>query len=307
MTQHSGATPAEPTAGEVVRDFLGRGVGNLLRYDPIVRRRRDPEGIHQMRVNVRHLRSEMRVAGPVIRADEHEALDRELKWLGGALGRLRDLDVLNDLFASGASGDVPTPPRVVTRLATQRTAEVARLNKALRSKRYRRLMESLSDAVVDPPLRASAAAPASRVLGPGLREVARDLAATVSDLGENPSPEALHLVRIKVKRCRYNCELAEVFFADAGPAARELETAQGVLGDLHDHVVARDYLLEVTRPREMFGGPPLDDETLATARWLDEGVARLLAAWPEPVAAAVTALAPILHISSSEAPDVPVK
>ena len=102
---------SEPSAGDVVRDFLGRAVGNLLHYDPVVRRHRDTEGIHQMRVNVRHLRAEMRVAAPVLRAKDHEALDGELKWLGATLGRLRDLDVLTDLFTDGESAGVATPPR----------------------------------------------------------------------------------------------------------------------------------------------------------------------------------------------------
>jgi len=301
---------AEPTAGEVVRDFLGRGTGNLLRFDPVVRGRSDPEGIHQMRVNVRHLRSEMQVAGPVLRVREHEALDRELKWLGGALGSLRDLDVLTSLFAFGSTLRVPTPPLVVQRLASQRAEEVVHVTEVLRSKRYQRLLERLSDAVVTPPLRRVASAPASRVLGPGLRAVIKDLTTAVEQLGDEPSLEQLHRVRIKVKRARYNCELAEAFLVEARAAAEELEKVQTILGDLHDRVVARAYVREVTRPLEMFGGPPLDDATLATIDWLDTEIERLTGSWRDPVDLALAALDPVrraLQIRSSEAPDVPVK
>lgn len=311
MAGSPGKGPRAPlSAGDVVRDFLGRGAGNLLRYDPIVRQRRDPEGIHQMRVNVRHLRSELRVASPVVRQEEHQRLDRELKWLGGALGRLRDLDVLTDLFSAGAKAGAPTPALVTSRLASQRREEVRRVKRVLGSSRYRRLMERLSDAVVDPPLRRGASAPALEVLGPGLVAVVDDLTAAVGQLAPDPTPEALHLIRIKVKRCRYNCELAEGFLSDAKRAAAELERSQTVLGDLHDHVVARAYMSEVTRPSEMFGGPPLDGDTVATVQWLDDEVLRLRGAWREPVAAALAALRPVrrsAHISSSEAPDVPVK
>lgn len=309
MSTRSVRDGAEPSAAEVVRDFLGRGVGNLLHYDPAVRRRRDPEGIHQMRVNVRHLRSEMRVAAPVLVARDHAALDRELKWLGGSLGRLRDLDVLADLFARGAPSGAATPAAVAARLTAQRAAEAKRVTRTLRSSRYRRLMERLSDAVVDPPLRKGSAAPASAVFAPELREVVADLVGAVAQLEPDASPEALHQVRIKAKRCRYTCELAEAFLREAAPAAEALERVQTVLGDLHDHVVARDYLMEVTRPREMFGEPP-DEASAACAQWLDDEVARLSSAWPAPVAAALAALAPVsdaLYISSSVAPDVPVK
>ncbi len=301
---------AEPSAAEVVRDFLGRGVGNLLRYDPVVRRRSDTEGLHQMRVNVRHLRSEMKVVESILRRTEHRALDRELKWLGSELGALRDLDVLGALFKSGATTQTPTPQLVTATLTAQRAKEAARVTTTLQSKRYRRLMEHLSDTVVDPPLRPGASALASDVLGPGLRLVARDLVSAFDRLGPSPNPDELHQVRIKVKRCRYNCELAEDFIPSAQRAAEALEKVQTVLGDLHDHVVARQYLSAVVRPGELFGGPAPDGATVATTAWLDETIARLSSAWQSPVAAALDALAVVLgdsHISSSEAPDVPVK
>ncbi|HVB71553.1 MAG TPA: CHAD domain-containing protein [Acidimicrobiales bacterium] len=301
---------SEPSAAEVVRDFLGRGVGNLLRYDPVVRRRSDPEGLHQMRVNVRHLRSEMKVVDPILRRSDHQSLDRDLKWLGAEMGALRDLDVLGALFASGASAKAPTPQIVVDTIAAQRAKEAARLTTTLRSKRYRRLMERLSDTVVDPPLRPGASAPASNVLGPGLRVVASDLVNAIEQLGPSPSPNELHQVRIKVKRCRYNCELAEDFVPSAQRAAEVLEKVQTVLGDLHDHVVARQYVSAVVRPGELFGGPAPDGATVATTAWLDASIARLSAAWQSPVASALDALTAVLgdsHISSSEAPDVPVK
>jgi CHAD domain-containing protein len=301
---------AEPSAAEVIRDFLGRGVGNLLRYDPVVRRSSDSEGVHQMRVNVRHLRSELKVVESILRPAEYRKLDRELKWLGSALGRLRDLEVLSALFASGASVDAPTPALVTTSLSARRADEAARVTKTLRSQRYRRLIDLLSNTVVDPPLRRGASASASAVLGPGLREVVDDLVGAISQLGLNPLPTALHQVRIKVKRCRYNCELAEDFVPMAVQAAAALEKVQTVLGDLHDYVVARQYLSAVVRPGEMFGGPPPDQATVATSRWLDEEVARLATAWPTPIAAALEALKPVSgdpHISSSEGPDVPVK
>ncbi len=300
---------SEPSAGDVVRDFLGRAVGNLLHYDPVVRRHRDTEGIHQMRVSVRHLRAEMRVAAPVLRAKDHEALDGELKWLGATLGRLRDLDVLADLFADGGSAGVATPAAVTSRLNQQRAAESRRVARTLRAPRYRRLMERLSHAVVDPPLRKGSAVPASSVLGPELREVVTDLMSIFDGLDADSPADELHRVRIKVKRCRYTCELAESFLESAAAAATALEHVQSVLGDLHDHVVARDYLSDVTRPREMFGEAH-DDATIACAAWLDGEITRLLGAWPAPVHAARVAMATVadaLYIKSSDAPVVPVK
>lgn len=62
------------------------------------RRARDPEAVHRMRVAVRRLRAILRARRPVVarRSDEEgvDRLRRELKWLGIALGQVRDLDVL---------------------------------------------------------------------------------------------------------------------------------------------------------------------------------------------------------------------
>jgi CHAD domain-containing protein len=301
---------AEPSAAEVVCDFLGRGVGNLLRFDPAVRRRRDPEGVHQMRVNVRHLRSELRVARPALRSKAYRRLDRELRWLGADLGRLRDLDVLTSLFTAASTAGVPTPTFISERLGSQHDAEATRVSRILDSERYRRLLARLSRAVAHPPLRGRASAPASQVLGPGLAAVILDFTSSVELLGADPSFDDLHVVRIKAKRARYNCELASAFLPSAKRAATKLEKVQAALGDLHDHVVARSFVADLLRPREMFGGPALDDAALNLIEWLDGEVARLSQAWSAQVDAAMAALAPAsraLHISSSDAPEVPVK
>src|SRR4029453_1444603 len=57
-------------------------------------RARDPEAVHRMRVAVRRLRAILRASGSLFDDDRVEGLRRELKWLGIALGEVRDLDVL---------------------------------------------------------------------------------------------------------------------------------------------------------------------------------------------------------------------
>ena len=66
----------------------------------------DPEGVHQARVATRRLRSDLRTFGPVLDERWSEDLRAELRWLGAALGKVRDADVLTELLRS-ASTELP--------------------------------------------------------------------------------------------------------------------------------------------------------------------------------------------------------
>ena len=60
----------------------------------------DPEGIHQMRVALRRLRSALGLFRDLMPADQYEFLASEVKWLAGELGNARNWDVfLADLLA----------------------------------------------------------------------------------------------------------------------------------------------------------------------------------------------------------------
>src|SRR5436190_23325302 len=83
-------------AGDAVRAAMAAGVARLLRHDPGVRIGDDPEDVHQARVATRRLRSDLRTFSPLLDGEWLEALRDELRWLGAALGAVRDADVLAD-------------------------------------------------------------------------------------------------------------------------------------------------------------------------------------------------------------------
>jgi len=68
---------------------------------------RHPEDVHQVRVAVRRLRAILRVSRSLFDPKWVDGLRRELKWLGTALGRVRDLDVLHAYLRSSARGAAP--------------------------------------------------------------------------------------------------------------------------------------------------------------------------------------------------------
>ena len=76
-----------------LRDLLERQLLALERTEAGVRDGADPEELHRFRVATRRSRALIRASRPLVR-DQLAALDRELRWLGGVTGEVRDLDVL---------------------------------------------------------------------------------------------------------------------------------------------------------------------------------------------------------------------
>jgi CHAD domain-containing protein len=237
------APPEGPEAKEPA-DRVGAAIDAqrraLIDNDPGTRLGEDPEPLHKMRVAVRRLRALLREAGSMLVAERVDPLRDELKWLGDELGAVRDLDVLrqslSDEIAALDPVDAPGGARLLKALASERDARRRTLLAGLRSERYLRLLTALDEAARHPP-----------VADPdvSLEHVAKDawrrLRKAGRGLGDAPSDEALHAVRIKAKRARY---AAELIAPEAGkPVEKFVEKAkeiQDLLGSCQDAVVARD-------------------------------------------------------------------
>lgn len=231
---------------ELLRVLLGTEVGLLLRSDPIARRGRDPEGVHQLRVGARRLRSELKILTRAMKPAPLRFLLRDLRWMGGVLGRQRDVDVLSGVLDDiNAQLETPLPSSVWKRLQSLHKKENRDVAALLDSPRYRRLVSRLSDAVVHPPLRSAARKPALELVRPELDETLRDLFRAADECGSSPTIIQLHQVRILAKKGRYCAETASPLLGGGAlRIARELETVQTVLGELHDYAVAISFLEE---------------------------------------------------------------
>ena len=236
-------SPSSPSGEALTREVFTHELSSWLRFDPLAREGRDPEGVHQLRVAARRLRAEMGVLTQTISQKPAAHTSRELRWIGGVLGRQRDLDVLYELLCHVEHEDVPFDASVLALLRRQRERERRHVSEALSSRRYQDLVTTLAAWAVAPPLRRRAHKSASSILRPGVLGGLGELFDTVDSLGPNPTDEDLHRVRIAIKHNRYRCEVATpALGAGADAVAKDLAKAQGVLGDLRDRVVARDFL-----------------------------------------------------------------
>ena len=276
--------PSEPvTVGtaaapvEHVRASLDQRLRALLAHEPGTRTGQDIEDLHQMRVAVRRMRATLKAAQPLLDTAWADDLRAELGWLGGALGPVRDLDVLL-LRLHREIACLPTAEQsaggvLLDALERERTTARAAMLDALTTPRYFALLERLADTVRAPlpaPAPGDAAEPALVDL---VRAEARKLRRAVARAGDDPADEVLHALRIRGKRVRYTGELVAPSLAGA-PAGKQVKrllsataAMQEVLGDHQDACVAEQRIrgllagLDVTPDTVFVAGRLVERET----------------------------------------------
>lgn len=226
---------------------MQRQVDAIQAHEAGARAGRDPEDVHQMRVAVRRLRAILRATRSLFDPKWVDRLRRELKWLGTALGGVRDLDVLHAYLRSQLEA-LPAPERreaqqyLLRRLDADRVRAMAALRAALASPRYSRLLARLKVALRHPPVRRSAVS----LLGIAATEF-KKLRKAVKALSKRPRADELHAVRIKGKRARYAAEVVQsIIGRRADQFIDEAKKLQDILGEHQDSVVAEEYLRTVT-------------------------------------------------------------
>ncbi len=233
------------TASEVVHAAIIRSTRRLIDHDPGVRLGRDPESVHQARVATRRLRSDLRTFRALLDTEWSEPLRDELKWLGGALGSVRDTEVLLERLegrlAELPPSDVDDGKALLAQLGSQREHARAELLDAMRSDRYFALLDALADAASAP--RFVPDLDDDLELADVVRAPWRKLRKAADAIDEDSSDRDLHLVRIRAKRVRYAAEaVAEALGKDARKFAEGAESVQDLLGEHQDAIVAADWL-----------------------------------------------------------------
>jgi len=235
------------TVADAVRNALIASTVRILRHDPGIRIGDDPEDVHQARVGARRLRSDLQTFASVLEPGWVRDVRAELRWLGGVLGGVRDTDVLLERLrrqaGSLAEHDAAGVAALLRRLAQQREAARTSLLDALSSERYVTLLETLIEAARSPVTLAGADAPAVDVLPALAARPLKKLRAAAKALGNEPTDDELHSLRIRAKRCRYAAEaVAPVVGKPARRFAAAVAELQTVLGDHQDAVVAESWL-----------------------------------------------------------------
>ncbi len=230
---------------DVVRTAVSQSLDRLLEHDWRLRLALPdpaPEDVHHARVATRRLRSDLKTFQVLLDPIWVSHVRSDLKWLGSALGEVRDIDVLAKL------DDLPDELR--RELARQRAAAGRQLRTTLDSERCLRLLDHLHAATHTPPFVVADNAVhanhhATDVLPVLVGARWRKLHRQVRKAGTRPSNRQLHRIRIKAKQVRYAAEAAApVVGGPARHTASAAEKVQTVLGQHHDAVAAEAWLRE---------------------------------------------------------------
>ena len=239
----------DAATADVVRGAIAASVDRLIRHDPVMRLDVDPEGVHQARVATRRLRSDLRTFRAFLDPDWARGLREELGWLAGILGAVRDGDVLLDRLRTSSDRlpleDGKGTSRVVETLEAARDQAHGELLATLRSERYVALLDRLVEAANAPAVSPGADLAATDALPSLVSRPLRTLAKQVQALGDFPSDDELHAVRIQTKRTRYAADaVAPVLGKRARLVSSAAANLQDVLGEHRDAVVAERWLRE---------------------------------------------------------------
>jgi CHAD domain-containing protein len=228
----------DASAAEHLLAMIGAQLKAILAYDPAVRLGGTTDDVHQLRVATRRLRSVLRSARPLLEPAWSDSLLEELKWVGEALGTVRDLDVLIEYVEREAEslpeGEQKALAGIVGQLAAARGERRAALVDQLSTPRYLAVLDALEN-----PQLADAKTTVSDIAAAEFERARKAARRTETD-------EELHKLRVRVKRARYAAELAER--AVGKPAADFVDAAkafQDVVGEHQDAVVAEERLREL--------------------------------------------------------------
>jgi CHAD domain-containing protein len=242
---------SRPSAGELIHAALVASAAGLVDHIAAVVLDESLDGVHQARVGIRRLRSDLKTAQPLLDWKLVRPLRRELDWLMDHLGEVRDLDLLLARLRTDAREFDPADEigaeGVLAQARQDRSEAYERLRSALRTPRCAALLEDTARLAADPPFRSRAADRPGEDILPGLvRRPLKDLRREVRKQGPHPDDEGLHRIRISAKRVRYAAELAAPAAGkQAKPAARKLARVQSVLGEHNDAFVARSLLRDL--------------------------------------------------------------
>ncbi|HET6793946.1 MAG TPA: CHAD domain-containing protein, partial [Acidimicrobiales bacterium] len=235
-----------PSPTELLQASLRSSLERLVSHDPFVRLGGDEEDVHQARVATRRMRADLSTFAPIVDPGWLAAVSADLKELAGLFGAVRDADVLLMRLEEAVARlpeeeDRAAAAGLCDMLTGQRDEDRTKLLAYMRGPAYVRLVALLRTAAEALPVNPAGVADFHPLELLELRWA--KLAKRVRKLGRPPADDDLHQVRIDAKKARYVAEsVAPVVGGRATKLARELAGLQGVLGDLHDAVVTREWL-----------------------------------------------------------------
>jgi CHAD domain-containing protein len=231
------------TVADAARKAITFGVESMI-LNQAAAEGGDTEALHQLRVASRRLRASIELFSGAIYAAQLKIYRRDIAWIMGQAGEVRECDVTAELLKDRAAKIEPELAEsiapLIAVLDARRKSQHAALYEALSAKRYRAFTAKMSR----PAIKKIAGA---RTLGAAASQLMRTIARSAMHFGgniDNQAPAlAFHKLRVRIKRLRYALEMLK---AVGGKPQKKtlarLEELQESLGMYHDVTVASAWL-----------------------------------------------------------------
>lgn len=245
---------ANQNVSEAFATIMAHNFSFIVEWEDKARSWEEIEGVHQMRVAIRRLRSAISLFRGAIPRESSQPWSDEMRWVVGELGLARDLDVFIDEGLSHAAPHLPLPgAEDLDRIARVRRARAyeEQVVPMLESERYRQFKEGFSDWFThrrwegdNGKKRKSREAmngklvPFARAL---LDKQERQVLKTGSHVDRNDAP-AMHQLRIECKKLRYASEFFRPLFLGMDGFIAHMKGLQDLLGLMNDVAVTRNLL-----------------------------------------------------------------
>ncbi len=258
-----------------VRKLFSDHLKQLRLFDPAARKGEDPEAVHQMRVAVRRMRSILRAFPEAFSSRQQRRFTGELRWLGQALGGVRDLDVQLERLERDSIA-IPAWQRAALNgyleaLRLRKQASVAELRQTLELERYLGLLLSIEKFSNEATRRQVAGPRASQLFveagRASLKKLLHKFHKSVRADHSTTGPEEMHEIRIRAKRVRYLLESLSHLTGKKGyRLERCMAKVQSVLGRYRDEIIAADMARQYAESLDVMAIPTARPGIEALAR-----------------------------------------
>lgn len=261
------------TLGDYAYQAIEKHLNKTWKWEKSVKKDEDPEALHQMRVGMRRLRTDITRFGLALDLSKPIS-EKKIAKIARILGNLRDLDVLKEALETNYKPHLRRKEQesletAFAALAKQREIELAKVQKTLKDETYKSLKQGFQDWLDKPSYQPLASLPIQQVLPdlllpevsslllhPGWligtqivdSEVVVPTDWTAEKLEEQlvTQGETLHDLRKQAKRVRYQMELFTELYGESFAAhIAEVKSIQEILGEMQDSMVLAEWLLDI--------------------------------------------------------------
>jgi CHAD domain-containing protein len=248
---------AGQTVSEALIVILDHDLRHLLAWQDKAYNWDDIEGVHQVRVSFRRIRSALSLLRSALQREVRQTWSARIKTLVEPTGPARDLDVLLNeaLPAFETEHSLPGAEAFRELVEEKRASAYAQIRELLDGQAYKDFKREFAEWIDSRGWETGDLTGKQRKrLGKDVRSVAHKLlesqdkkALELGEAADQDDPTAMHRLRIECKKLRYATEFFYHLFDGMDSFVEHMKGLQDVLGAMHDIAVMGgmiDHLLE---------------------------------------------------------------